>query len=250
MFKIGSNIRKIRTVKGLSQTAFAELFDIKRANIGAYEEGRAEPKLDLLLKIANYFSISIETILTKEVTVNELTHFPQMDGETIVLQDKKENPIYKNHFYVSSKYFPNYIQEVITSEFRKETVEIVMLPKMISNASHLFEINMANYISHIIGNTSLLLAVNSATLEKVANDTTYLLVLKKGLFVGKVEISKDKFIICDHFSGEKFPNKAKDILEVWEIETFITKQFSSSINSSISAIEKRLNIIESKLNIQ
>ena len=40
MSYIGKNIKKLRSVKGLSQAKFAELFDIKRASIGAYEEGR------------------------------------------------------------------------------------------------------------------------------------------------------------------------------------------------------------------
>jgi transcriptional regulator with XRE-family HTH domain len=55
MSKIGSNIRKIRTVKGLNQSQFAELFDLNRARIGAYEEGRAEPKIDVVIEIAKYF---------------------------------------------------------------------------------------------------------------------------------------------------------------------------------------------------
>ncbi len=75
MSSIGKNIRKIRTVKGLSQAAFAEIFEIKRANIGAYEEGRAEPKLDLSTRIANHFSIPLEVLLTKEITVNQLAGF-------------------------------------------------------------------------------------------------------------------------------------------------------------------------------
>ena len=75
MSKIGSNIRKIRSVKGLSQTAFADLFGLSRASVGAYEEGRAEPKFDVVIEIANYFSISLGDIFTKDLTVNQLTKF-------------------------------------------------------------------------------------------------------------------------------------------------------------------------------
>ena len=72
---IGKNIRKIRTIKGLSQTDFANLFDLTRASISAYEENRAEPKMDATLKIANYFNIPIEELLTHEITVNEFARF-------------------------------------------------------------------------------------------------------------------------------------------------------------------------------
>ncbi|MEP5339181.1 MAG: helix-turn-helix domain-containing protein [Algibacter sp.] len=71
----GKNIKKIRGVKSLSQQAFADLFFLKRATLGAYEEGRSEPKIDTIIKVANYFSISIDDILTKEITVNQLLSF-------------------------------------------------------------------------------------------------------------------------------------------------------------------------------
>ena len=72
---IGKNIRKIRTIKGLSQTDFAKLFGLTRASISAYEENRAEPKMDTTLKIANYYNIPIEGLLTHEITVNEFARF-------------------------------------------------------------------------------------------------------------------------------------------------------------------------------
>ncbi len=75
MSNIGKNIRKIRSVKNLNQTQFAELFDLKRASIGAYEEGRAEPKIATLSQIANYFGISVDDLLNKELSVNDLYHF-------------------------------------------------------------------------------------------------------------------------------------------------------------------------------
>jgi len=68
----GTNIKKIRQVKGLSQKAFADLFDLNRGVISAYEEGRAEPKIDTLLKVAGYFSLDINDFLTKPLQVNNL----------------------------------------------------------------------------------------------------------------------------------------------------------------------------------
>lgn len=71
----GKNIRKIRSVRSLSQQSFAELFDLKRGTLGAYEEGRSEPKIETIIKIANHFSIPIDDLLTKELTVNKLLKF-------------------------------------------------------------------------------------------------------------------------------------------------------------------------------
>jgi len=75
MSYIGKNIRKIRMSKKLTQTEFAELFDLKRTAVGSYEEGRAEPKIDTLIKIAEYFKLSLDSLLRKELTINEIFGF-------------------------------------------------------------------------------------------------------------------------------------------------------------------------------
>ncbi len=71
----GKNLKKIRSVRNLSQQEFADIFDLKRATLGAYEEERSNPKLETVVKIANHFSISIDELLTKELTVNRLLRF-------------------------------------------------------------------------------------------------------------------------------------------------------------------------------
>ena len=75
MSYIGKNIRKIRSVKKLSQQAFADLFELSRANIGSYEEGRAEPKIGVIMEIANKFSIDVEKLLNSELKVNDISKF-------------------------------------------------------------------------------------------------------------------------------------------------------------------------------
>ena len=86
---IGNNIRKIRSVKGLSQAAFAEVFDLKRANIGAYEEGRAEPRIEVVARIANHFSISLEDFIGKELRVNAITRFRLFEQDGTQVKGKK-----------------------------------------------------------------------------------------------------------------------------------------------------------------
>lgn len=75
MSHVGHNIRKIRGVKSLSQSDFADLFDLKRGTIGAYEEGRAEPKIDTIVDIAKYFGISLDDLIGRELSVNDLYRF-------------------------------------------------------------------------------------------------------------------------------------------------------------------------------
>lgn len=81
MSKIGYNIKKLRSVRNLSQQAFAELFNLTRGNISSYEELRAEPKIEVAIKIANYFSIPLEQFLTKPLSVNEILNFSDYFNE-------------------------------------------------------------------------------------------------------------------------------------------------------------------------
>jgi len=59
----------------MSQTEFADLFELKRTALGSYEEGRAEAKIDTVIKIADYFQLTLDQLLRKELTINEIFHF-------------------------------------------------------------------------------------------------------------------------------------------------------------------------------
>lgn len=74
---LARNIKKLRAFKNLNQTEFAALFNIKRSSIGAYEEGRAEPKLDTLIMMSDYFKLSIDELVKKELTINQITKFDE-----------------------------------------------------------------------------------------------------------------------------------------------------------------------------
>lgn len=61
---LNSNIKFLRKKSGLTQSQLAEKLGIKRSLIGAYEEGRAEPKLSTLVSIARLFQISVDSLAT------------------------------------------------------------------------------------------------------------------------------------------------------------------------------------------
>jgi len=72
---IAKNFKKLRLFKSLNQTEFAELFGITRSTVGSYEEARAEPKLETLLKVADHFKLKVDDIIRKELTVNQIAKF-------------------------------------------------------------------------------------------------------------------------------------------------------------------------------
>lgn len=90
----GTNIKKIRQVKGLSQKAFADLFDLNRGVISSYEEGRAEPKIETILKVANHFNLNLDKLLTEIIQVNQLVSVSDIDQlmlfPELAIQNNKE----------------------------------------------------------------------------------------------------------------------------------------------------------------
>ncbi|MEG0928269.1 helix-turn-helix domain-containing protein [Chryseobacterium sp.] len=75
----GTNIKKIRQVKGLSQKAFADLLDLNRGVISSYEEGRAEPKIETILKVADHFNIDLDKLLTETLQTDQLLNVSGSD---------------------------------------------------------------------------------------------------------------------------------------------------------------------------
>src|SRR5436190_17727197 len=65
---LNTNIKFLRKRLGLTQSQLAENMGIKRSLIGAYEEGRAEPKLSTLVSFARLFGISLDSLATEDHT--------------------------------------------------------------------------------------------------------------------------------------------------------------------------------------
>ena len=57
-------VRELRTERGWSQAALADLLDVSRQTINAIETGRYDPSLPLAFAIAKVFQTTIETIFS------------------------------------------------------------------------------------------------------------------------------------------------------------------------------------------
>ena len=115
MTLIGKNIKKIRNVKGLSQQSFADIFDLTRGNISSYEESRAEPKIEAIVKIANYFGIPLSDFIEKDLSVNELLHY----NTNLVIETEKLkiSRCIADIPYISTPYISDYLQNINNSNF-------------------------------------------------------------------------------------------------------------------------------------
>lgn len=68
---LAHNIRLLRKSAGLSQDELATELGIKRSNIAAYENKNVEPRLRVILCIAEFFNIKVRTLIEKELIENE-----------------------------------------------------------------------------------------------------------------------------------------------------------------------------------
>lgn len=68
---LSQNIRYLRKQLGLTQSDLAERLGLKRPVIGAYEEGRAEPRLQTLQHMSAFFEVSVDSLLSTDLSTGE-----------------------------------------------------------------------------------------------------------------------------------------------------------------------------------
>lgn len=73
MSELSGNMKVLRKRYGLTQNDLAERLGVKRPVIGAYEEQRAEPSIELLQKMAVLFDTSIDYLVGRKM---EGRHIP------------------------------------------------------------------------------------------------------------------------------------------------------------------------------
>lgn len=61
--RIGLQLRHFRKQRGWTQTELAEKAGLKRTALGAYEEGRAEPRLAALVRLAHVLDVSLDALV-------------------------------------------------------------------------------------------------------------------------------------------------------------------------------------------
>lgn len=60
---IGDRIRDLRKKKKIKQSELAKALCLSASTVGMYEQNRREPYLDTIIKIANYFEVSVEYLI-------------------------------------------------------------------------------------------------------------------------------------------------------------------------------------------
>ena len=69
---LGEQIKRLRMCKGLTQVEMAKIFGVTKQSVSNWENENIMPSVDLLVKIAKFFSVSTDYILglSKEHALN------------------------------------------------------------------------------------------------------------------------------------------------------------------------------------
>lgn len=64
---LSKNLKLLRKSKKMSQADLAEVLDINRSNVAAYESKNVEPRLRIILEISKFFEVSINDLLERDI---------------------------------------------------------------------------------------------------------------------------------------------------------------------------------------
>ncbi len=120
---VSDNIKYLRKQMHFTQEQMAQKIGIKRSLLGAYEEGRADPRLNNLQKMADIFNITLDMIIGKDLTkmpVNEIRKNLRDQGFKVlaITTDTSGNenielvPIKASAGYMNGYSDPEYLEEL------------------------------------------------------------------------------------------------------------------------------------------
>lgn len=226
---LGKNIRFLRKQKGLTQLDISGELEIKRTMISAYEDGRSEPKLAGLIKLAETFSVTVDELLFRDLEkegrraaskqdVKVLAVVvDQQDRENITMVEQKASAGYMSGFSD-----PGYVEKL--PQFH--------LPNLSRNATYrAFEIQGDSMLPLASG--TVIIGAYVEQLVDIQNGKTYVLVTAtEGVVYKRVfnylEENGKLLLSSDNEMYKPYSIEGTEVLEAWEAKAFISTDFPHS----------------------
>lgn len=235
MSKVFSNLKYLRLQKGLSQEQLAENLGITRSRLGAYEENRNEPSIDLLIAISDYFHVAVDALVRGDLTKTSLDGLMKVGKNRMlfpVLIDEEGRDVVE---MVPLKASAGYLKGYADPEYM-ERLPRMKLPFLPTGKHRAFPIRGDSMPP--IKEGSFVIAKYVERFEDVKNGQTYIVVTKDdGLSYKRIfnlNIKKG-FLEChsDNKIYQPYKVNLRDIVELWE--------FTCSINMN-DYKEEELNV--------
>ena len=243
------NIRLLRDRQNLTQQKIADDLKITRGRYVKYEDGSSEPPLDLLLKIAKYFNVSIDILLSVDIRKYPLEQMVKISENKILVpvavDSKGENkieiiPAKASMGYLNGYQDPDYI----------EGLQTLSLPFLRNGKFRAFPAggdSMPPYKdgTYIVGRY----VENIADLK---TDRTYIFVTANDGIVYKRFQFHEGNSICvksDNNFYEPFKIPLPEIFEIWEFACSISTQEYEPENVEVRDVKEMFLSLKEEISL-
>jgi transcriptional regulator with XRE-family HTH domain len=247
----GKNLRYLRKLRGWTQEEFANKLKIKRSLVGAYEEERAEPRLDVLENICSIFKLSLDDLLLKDVTAQK-SGSSYLDKRRQLKMSSESQVIH----FVPVKAAAGYLAGYADPEFVDE-LNTFTLPMLAPGHYRAFEIVGDSMLPTPSG--SVIVGEKVEDVEDLKTSNTYIVISKNEGIVYKRVVRNNKVksrvtLVSDNPQFEPYNVNVDDILEVWKAQMVITKantvqrwdvnhlaSLVTDLQDQVSSLKKKMN---------
>ena len=250
MSQAGKNLKYLRKLRGWTQEEFSNKLKIKRSLLGAYEEERAEPKLEVLEIVSGIFKITLDELLLKDVssargsTYLEKRRQLKMNASAAEIQFV---PVKAAAGYLAGYADPDFIDELNT----------FTLPMLAGGSYRAFEIVGDSMLPTQSG--SVIVGEKLENIDEVKTSNTYIVVSRNEGIVYKRVLknnrSKNKVtLVSDNPLYESYQVNSDEIVEIWQAQMIISRanvqqrwdvnQLASLVNNlqeQVSTLKKKMN---------
>ena len=224
----GKNLKYIRKQREWTQEEMANQLQIKRSLVGAYEEERAEPRLEVQEAICALFNISLEEFLFQDLSekagASSDAGMSYLDRRRSMKMDKSSSaaPIVP---FVPVKAAAGYLAGYADPEFLDE-LNTFTLPMLAPGDYRAFEIIGDSMLPTPSG--SVIVGEKVDSFKDVKNSNTYIVVSNADGVVYKRIITNDDnkeklTLLSDNPLYEPYQVNSQDIVEIWKAVYIIHK---------------------------
>lgn len=245
----GKNLKYLRKLRGLTQEEFAAKLQIKRSLLGAYEEERAEPRIDVLELISDTFKVTLDDLLRKDLS--------EVKGSYLVkrrqLKLMSENNIIQ---FVPVKAAAGYLAGYADHEFIDE-LNTFTLPMLGAGQYRAFEIIGDSMLPTPSG--SIIVGEKVDAMDEVRNSQAYIVVSRNEGIVYKRIVKNNKAknkltMVSDNPSFQPYQINTEDVIELWQAQMVLSRVTAqpawdmSQLASLVNNLSEQVNVLKKRMN--
>jgi len=243
------NLKYLRKLRGWTQEEFANKLRIKRSLLGAYEEERAEPRIDVLEVVCDIFKLTLDDILRKDLSDNKGNYLAKRRAMKLA-QGRPDIP------FVPIKAAAGYLAGFEDPEFIDE-LNTFTLPMLSGGNYRAFEIVGDSMLPTPSG--SVIVGEKLENFDDVKNNVACIVVSRnEGIVYKRVQKNgrqKNKLtLVSDNPVFHPYTVNAEEVLEMWQAQVVISRTNSqnrwdmsqlatvvSDLQQQVTSLKKRMN---------